>query len=172
MNRSFFNFAAIAAFAATSLMFTVDALASGGATDPIPGTSNSRGGGGSGGKKGGGGSTTTQPIVTGTLAFAAQTSSFGASAHCAGSYRIDPYYPTLSLMTVNLQVDSVQVEDGTPLYVYVNTVGGTSYPFTSNAFVVIGQSGAYAMSIYVAPGSTMSSVMVTDAAGTILFVGQ
>ena len=124
--------------------------AKGGATDPIPGTSKSglSTGGGGGGKSSTPVVTPTpvppapvQPIVTAVLNFTAAAEVNGVIPLCSGSYRIDPYYPTLSLMTVNVRTDSVNVPDGTVLYVTVNGTGGTLYPFTSNAILITGQTG-------------------------------
>lgn len=152
-----------------------------GATDPIPGTSNggtSTGGGGKGGG-GKGGSTTPapapapapapQPIIVAPLAFA---SSGAIAGNCTGSYRIDPYYPTLSLMTVTVSVDSSDLADYSNLYVEVATSGGTAYPFTSNVISVLAGAGTVSYSIYVTPGTSVAGVVVHDAAGVVDFAGN
>jgi len=164
-------------------LVTQSASAKGGATDPIPGTSKSgviTGGGSS--KK----TTTTstpattptapapvvQPIVTAPLNFTAAAQVNGVIPQCTGAYRIDPYYPMLSLLTVDVQAGSINVPDGTPLYLQVNGVGGTLYPFTSNVLFVVGQSGSCSYSEYITPGTTIQSVVVTDASGNIIAAGN
>jgi len=162
-------------------------FAKGGATDPIPGTSKS--GLNSGGTNSGGGgkssSTTTtttttttpapavtQPIISAPLNFTAAAQVNGVIPQCSGSYHIDPYYPTLSLLTVNVQTSSVNVPDGTMLYVTVNGTGGTLYPFTSNAIVIAGQSGSCSHSEYITPGTTITSVVISDASGAVISAGN
>ncbi len=151
-----------------------------GATDPIPGTSKgglSTGGGGGGGKKGG--STTPaaapapapapQPIISAPLTF---SSSGAVSGNCNGSYHIDPYYPTLSLLTVDVSVDSLTVADNSYLTLEVVTTGGTAYPFTSNVIAVLGGAGTVSYSIYVTPGTSVAGVLVKDANGVTDFAGN
>jgi hypothetical protein len=160
-----------------------------GATDPIPGTSNgatnSGGGTGGGGTNSGGSkssttttttptttTTNTQALVVAPLTFTASAAVNGVIPVCTGSYRIDPYYPTLSLMTVSVDCSAVNVPDNTPLYLTVNGTNGTLYPFTSNVIPIVGQSGSGAYSVYVTPGTTITSVLVTDAYGQIICAGQ
>ncbi len=114
----------------------------------------------------------TQPIYTATLAFTAAASVNGYVPQCTGSYRMDPYYPTLSLLTVTVQPSSVNVPDGTPLYVTVNVAGGVGYPFTSNIITVTAQSGSCTLSEYVTPGTTVTSVVISDASGTVVCAGN
>ncbi len=178
-----------AALVLSLLALAHTALASGGATDPIPGTSKSglksggTGGGGSGG--GGGGKTVTptptptptpapapQPIVVAPLAFTPVSAPGGIVPVCSGSYRIDPYYPTLSLMTVNVQTSSVGEADGSLLFITVNVAGGTAYPFVSNAFLIVAGSGIGSVSEYITPGTTVTSVDISDAFGTVLLTGN
>ncbi len=171
-----------------------------GATDPIPGTSNgatNSGGGGStsttssggansggvnsGGANSGGSKTVVtsptpapapQPIVTAALTFTAAASVNGVVPVCTGSYHIDPYYPTLSLLTVSVQSSSMNVADGTQLYVAVNGANGTLYPVTTNIMTIAGQSGSCTLSAYITLGTTISSVMITDASGTVIAAGH
>lgn len=163
-----------------------------GATDPIPGTSNgatNSGGGGTGGGGSGGGSnsnkpnntvvsttlpatTTPQQVVTGTLNFTAAASVNDVIPVCTGSYRIDPYYSTLSLMTVSVQGSSVHLPDGTQLQVTVNTTGGTAYPYTTNLITLTAGSGSCTLSQYVTPGTTITSVVVSDLSGTVISAGN
>jgi len=91
---------------------------------------------------------------------------------CSGAYRIDPYYPTLSLMTVSVRCDSVSVPDGTQLYVTVNGAGGTLYPFTSNVIAIASQTGTCTYSVYITPGTTITSVLITDASGAVISAGN
>jgi len=140
-----------------------------GATDPIPGTSK-------GGTSSGGGSnsnkTTTPVVVSAPLAFTAAASVNGVVPVCTGSYHIDPYYPTLSLMTIDVQASSVNVDDGTPLYITINIAGGTGYPFTSNVIPIVSQAGTCSFSEYVTPGTVITSVVISDASGAIIFAGN
>ena len=173
-----------------ALACATSAHAKAGATDPIPGTSNSNSststGGGGGGGGGGGKKTTTvvtvtptptpppapAPFVTKTLAFTAVSQVNGVDPVCTGSYHIDPYYPTLSLMTVNVETSSVSAPDGTLLYVKINGTGGTIYPFTSNSIYVIGGYGLSTYSAYVTPGTVITSVTICDAFGNVIASGN
>ena len=180
----------IAALAFIAALSTSSLLASGGSTDPIPGTSKSGlsgggsggGGGGTSGGGGGGGKTVTptptptptpapQPIVSGTLTFAVNMTYGGIAPQATGSYRIDPYYPTLSLCTVNVQTSNVNLPDGSALYLRVTTVGGTQYPFTSNVIPIVAGSGTGSYSLYVSHGSTVQMVEVYDINGNVILTG-
>jgi hypothetical protein len=190
--------AAVAAALLAGLSFIASAHAKAGATDPIPGTSNSKtttttststGGGGGGG---GGGKTTTTvvvsptpaptpaptpvtnpaPFVTATLTFTAVTPVNGVAPLCTGSYHIDPYYPTLSLMTVNVETSAVNAPDGTALFVNINGNSGMIYPFTSNVISTIGGYGLCTYSAYVTPGTVITSVTITDASGNVIASGK
>ncbi len=150
------------------------------ATDPIPGTSKSGlsiGDGGGGGKSSTPAVTPTpapapQPILTAALNFTAAAEVNGVIPLCSGSYRIDPYYPTLSLMKVNVRTDSVNGPDGTVLYVTVNGAGETLYPFTANTILIAGQTGTCTQNIYITSGTVTTSVVTTDAAGTVISAGN
>ncbi len=189
MNASFKSLAQT--FAAVVMMASLAAVtghAKQGATDPIPGTSkgatNSGGGGG-----GGGGKSSTPPAVTPpavvlppappaapyvnqTLAFTPVSPVNGVDPVCTGGYHIDPYYPTLSLMTVSVETSSVNAPDGTPLYVSVTGTGGTLYPFTSNVISTIGGYGLVSYSVYVTPGTVITAVNISDASGKVIASGQ
>ena len=147
-----------------------------GATDPIPGTS--KGTVSSGGGSGGGGKSTTPtpapapaPVTSGVLTFSAPAPIGDITPVCSGSYQIDPYYPTLSLLTVTVSVDSVNLPDNSALYVNVQGSNGTLYPFTANAIVITAGSGICSYSVYVTPGTTLTSVTVSDASGSLISVG-
>jgi hypothetical protein len=157
--------------------------ASGKTTDPLGAPSTGGGGGGgtgggSGGGGGGGGKTTTtspapapQPIVSAPLTFVSVPDASGNVPVCTGSYRIDPYYTTLSLLTVSVQCQSLNLPDGTPLYVTVNVVG-YAYPATSNLMLVTTNTSSLTLSGYITPGSTIQSVSITDALGDVIALGQ
>ena len=157
--------------------------ASGKTTDPTgaPSTGGSGGGGtGGGGSGGSGGGKTSpaptpapapQPIVSAPLTFVSLPDASGNVPVCTGSYRIDPYYTTLSLLTVYVQGQSLNLPDGTPLYVTVNVVG-YAYPATSNIMIVTTNSSALTLSGYITPGSTIQSVVISDASGAVISVGQ
>lgn len=166
----------------SGLLFSSIAQAKNGATDPIPGTSkgatNTGGGGGGGGKK----STTpvvlppipstpVQPLVTGTLTFTASSYN-GTTPNCGGTYRIDPYYPTLSLITVDVSVNSLSTSDGSPLFIVVNGAGGTFYPFLGGSMTVTGGSATGTSQIYCTPGSTITSVSIVDLNGVVVATGK
>ena len=151
-----------------------------GATDPIPGTSKgaTNSGGGGGGKK----SSTTvtlpsvpttpvQPLVTATLTMTGSDYN-GSTPQCTGSYHIDPYYPTLSLITIDLSASSVSTPDGSPLFVNVTTTGGTTYPYLGTSFNINGGSGSTSAMIYCTPGTVIASVDVVDLLGNIVFTGK
>ena len=171
----------VAASLVAALACATNAHAKAGATDAIPGTSNSN----SSTSTGGGGKKTTTvvtvtpaptpapaPFVTKTLAFSAVSPVNGVNPVCTGGYHIDPYYPTLSLMTVNVETSSVNAPDGTLLYVNINGSGGTLYPFTSNAIYVIGGYGLSTYSAYVTPGTVITSVTICDASGNVIASGN
>ena len=155
-----------------------------GATDPIPGTSkgavNTGGGGGGGGKSS---APTPTPIVLPPApppsSFVAQTLTFtpvspvnGVDPVCTGDYHIDPYYPTLSLVTVNVETTSVNLPDGSAIYVAINGTGGTIYPFTSNIIFITGQLGLTTYSAYITPGTVITSVTISDATGRVIASGR
>jgi len=156
-----------------------------GATDPIPGTSkgatNTGGGGGGGGKSSAVVVTPTPvvlppappaaPFVAQTLTFSAVSPVNGVNPVCTGSYHIDPYYPTLSLMTVNVETSSVNAPDGTVLHVSVTGTGGTLYPFTSDVIYVLGGYGLSTYSVYVTPGTVITGVLISDASGNVISKG-
>ena len=156
-----------------------------GATDPIQGTSKgtvSTGGGGSGGGGGGKTGTTTpvtlppipstpvQPVLTGTLTMTGGVYN-GTTPACTGTYRIDPYYPTLSLITVTLSATGISASDGLPLYITVNGTG-TLYPFLGGSMTVVGGNASGNSQIYCTPGTTITGVTVMDLAGNIVFSGK
>ena len=165
-----------------SLALAVTGYAKQGATDPIPGTSKgatNTGGGGGGGKS----STPVvspivlppapppAPFVTQTLTFTPVAQVNGVDPVCTGGYHIDPYYPTLSLMTVNVETTSVNAPDGTALYVNITGTGGTLYPFTPNVIAIVGQSGLCTYSVYITPGTVITSVTITDVSGRVIATG-
>jgi hypothetical protein len=165
-----------------TLAIVTNSQAKQGATDPIPGTS--KGATNSGGGGGGGKSSTPAPapvvlppapppapFVTQTLTFTPVGQVNGVDAVCTGGYHIDPYYPTLSLMTVNVETTSVNAPDGTALYVSVSGTGGTLYPFTPNVIAIAGQSGLCTYSVYVTPGTVITAVTISDASGRVIATG-
>lgn len=154
-----------------------------GATDPIPGTSN--GAANSGGRGGGKKSKTTTPapvtptptpttpaLVAGTLTFTPAGPVNGSVPVCTGDYRVDPYYPTLLDMTLNVNVSSLKVPDGTVLYVNVVGSSGTLYPYTSNAIVITGGAGICSEKVFVTLDAGLAGVTVTDASGNVVFAGN
>lgn len=150
-----------------------------GATDAIPGTSNGGVKSGGGGKNGG--STAPAPAPTpapapaisaGPITFTPAGPVNGVLPVCTGDFRIDPYYPTLLDMTLNVSVSSLNVPDGTVLYVNVVGTGGTLYPYTSNAIVITGGAGVCSEKVFVTLGAGLAGVVITDAAGTPIFAGK
>jgi hypothetical protein len=171
----------LACLTLSGLFLSSFAQAKNGATDPIPGTSKgatNSGGGGGGGKK----STTpvtlppipitpVQPLVTGTLTLTSGSYN-GTTPTCGGTYRIDPYYPTLSLITVDVSVSSLNTPDGSPLFIIVNGAGGTFYPFLGGSMSVTGGSATGTSQIYCTPGSSITSVSIVDLTGTVVATGK
>lgn len=173
--------------AATLCCSISDSHASGKTSDPTgaPSTGGAGGGGStsSGGTNSGGvkskSPTSTSPapkpaptpILAAPLTFICTPDSTGNVPVCTGSYQIDPYYPTLSLLTLNVQASSLNMPDGSYLYVTINMVG-YGYPATSNIILVANQSGTLTMSGYVTPGTTVQSVVITDASGAVVAIGQ
>ena len=140
-----------------------------GATDPIPGTSKG------GTSTGGGGKTTTPtvtPITVGPITFTAAGPVNGSLPACSGDFRIDPYYPTLLDMTVNVNVSSINVPDGTVLYINVVGTGGTLYPWTSNAIVITNGAGICSEHVFITPGTGLAGVIITDSFGSPIFAGN
>ena len=72
----------------------------------------------------------------------------------------------------HVRTDSVNVPDGTVLYVTVNGAGGTLWPFTANTILIAGQTGTCTQNIHITPGTVISSVVITDAAGTVISAGN
>jgi hypothetical protein len=149
-----------------------NSFASGKAVDPIGAPSTGGGGGTGGGGNKPAPKPAPAPVVTVPLTFTPVSSYDGVVPACTGSYRVDPYYPTLSLMTMTVQASSVNVPDGTILSVNVVGAGGSFYGAMNNAFLITAQSGSCVLSQYVTPGSTVKSVTITDANGTIVLSGQ
>ncbi len=156
-----------------------------GATDPIPGTS--KGATNSGGNKSSSTPTptpaptpaptptptpTVPAIAVGSINFTASGPVNGIVPVCTGDFRVDPYYPTLLDMTLNVNVSSMNVPDGTVLYVNVVGTGGTLYPYTSNAIVITGGAGFCSEKVFVTLGAGLAGVVVTDATGTPVFAGN
>ncbi len=152
-----------------------------GVTDPIPGTSK-------GGLSTGGGSKTTTPtpapapapapaptapaIAVGPITFTASGPVNGSVPTCSGDYRIDPYYPTLLDMVVNVNVNSINEPDGSVLYINVVGTGGTLYPWTSNAIVITGGTGTCSEHVFVTLGGALAGVIITDSFGSPIFAGN
>ena len=143
-----------------------------GATDVIPGTSKS-------GLSTGGGGKTTTPAPAPTPALAAGPINFsavgpigGVQPVCTGDFRMNAYYPTLLDMAVNINISSLNVPDGTILYVHVVGVGGTLYPYTSNAITIVGGAGLCTEKVFVTLGAGLAGVTITDASGAIIFAGN
>jgi hypothetical protein len=171
---------------ALSIAAQQSVLAKGGATDPIPGTSKSgvSSGGSGGGGTGGGKSTTpapaptptpvpTQPaLAAGTITFTASGPVNGVLPVCTGDFNILPYYPTLLDMTVNVSVSSMNVPDGTVLYVNLAGANGTLYPYSSNMIVITGGSGSCSEKAFVTLGGGLAGVIITDASGNPVFAGN
>ena len=106
-----------------------------------------------------------------TVTYAAAGPVNGVDPVCVGDWRIDPYYPTLLDMTVNVHVSSLNVPDGTLLYVGV--VGSQAvYPFTSNVVPIVAGAGSCSEQIFIYPGTTLTGVIISDASGNILFAGN
>lgn len=129
---------------------------------------------------GGGRSTTPTPTPTptppvlssGPITFTASGPVNGSTPVCTGDYRIGAYYPTLLDMTVNVSVSSLNVPDGTVLYVRAMGTVGTFYPYTSNSMVVTAGSAICSEKIFVGVGVGLAGVTITDASGTIIFAGN
>ena len=158
--------------------------ASGKTTDPAGAPSTGGAGGGGGTSTGGGGGKTPTPIspaptpkpaptpiLVAPLTFVCVPDASGNVPVCTGSYQIDPYYPTLSLLTLKVSASSVNVPDGTVLYVAINLVG-YGYLATSNTILIAGQAGSLTLSGYIVPGATIQSVVITDANGAIIAAGN
>ncbi len=171
-------FAAIAA-AVISASFALphDAFAGGKATDPAgaPSTGGAGGGGGTSTGGGGGGKVAPKPalppILTAPLTFTSPVTINGVLPQATGSYRIDPYYPTLSLLTLNLSASSINDPDGSVFYVTVTTAN-SYYGISATTFTITGGVGAATAVGYVLPGATVSSVTVTDILGQVILTGQ
>ena len=74
-------------------------------------------------------------------------------------------------MTVNVETTSVNAPDGTTLYVSVTGTGGTLYPFTSNIITINSQLGLCTYSVYITPGTVITSVTVSDVSGRVIATG-
>jgi hypothetical protein len=172
------NILAVVAVTLVCGFIAQQSVSAAGKTSTTPDTSASAsskpavGGGGGGGK-----STTTTPtpqppaLASGPITFAASGPINDTTPVCTGDYRIGAYYPTLLDMSVNVSVSSLNVPDGTVLY--VNTVNsGYSYPYSINSFVITGGAGLCTEKLFVGVGVGLAGVTITDASGTIIFAGN
>ena len=123
---------------------------------------------------GGGKSTTPAPAPAPALSAGPITfsSSGSVSGTCTGDYRIGAYYPTLLDMSVNVSVSSLNVPDGTLLYVRAIGTAGTMYPYTGNVITVSGGAGICTEKLFVGVGVGLAGVTIMDASGNILFAGN
>jgi hypothetical protein len=153
------------------------AHAAGKSTTPDTSTSPSNrpaGGGGGGGKSTTPTTPTTPPVLSsGIVNYTASGPVNGSTPVCTGDYRIGAYYPTLLDMSVNVSVSSLNVPDGTVLYVNpVATAGGLLYAYTPNTIVITGGAGLCTEKLFVGVGVGLAGVTITDASGTIIFAGN
>ncbi|MEY4916644.1 MAG: hypothetical protein RL616_557 [Verrucomicrobiota bacterium] len=151
------------------------ASAAGGKSSTTPDTSTSASNkpvAGGGGKSTAPAPAPARPVLTsGPITFTASGPVNGSTPVCTGDFRIQAYYPTLLDESVNVSVSSLDVPDGTVLY--VNTVNtGYSYPYTANSFVVTGGAGICTEKIFVGVGVAFAGVTITDASGAIIFAGN
>ncbi len=171
-----------AAVISSSFALPQHAFAGGKATDPAgaPSTGGAGGGGGTstgGGGGGGGGNKPTAPkpapapILSAALTFTAPVTVNGVVPQATGSYRIDPYYPTLSLMTLNVSGSSINDPDGSLFYVNVTTTN-SYYGVGAAAFTITAGAGSATVAAYVVPGTTVTSVTVTDSLGNVILTGN
>ena len=141
-------------------------------TDTPTAPSNKPAAGGGGGGK----STTPAPAPAPAPALSAGPITFSSSGSvsgtCTGDYRIGAYYPTLLDMTVNVYVSSLNVPDGTVLYVRAVGTPGTFYTYTVNTMTVIGGAATCTEKIFVGVGVGLAGVTISDASGNILFAGN
>jgi hypothetical protein len=158
------------------------ASAAGGKSTTTPDTSTSvsskpaAGGGGSGGGSGGGGKSTTpapapKPAPT-PISSASLTFSASSSGSCTGDYSILPYYPTLLDLVVNVNVSSLNVPDGTVLYVNAVGAGGAVYPYMTAPMTVTAGACSSSQHYFIYPGTGVAGVTISDASGNILFAGN
>ena len=110
--------------------------------------------------------------AVGSITFAASGLVNGVLPVCTGNFVIDPYYPALLDMTVNVDVSSMNVPDGTVLYISVVGTGGTLYPYTSNAITIIGGSGICTEKVFVTLGAGLAGVVISDSFGNPVFAGN
>ena len=170
--------ALLALTAACSLL--QNAQAAGGKSSTTPDTSTApsskpaAGGGGGGGR-----STTPTPtpapapvLSSGSITFTAAGPVNGGTPVCTGDFRIGAYYPTLLDMTVNVSVSSLNVPDGTVLYVHSVGTPGTFYTYTVNSMIVTGGAAICSEKIFVGLGVGLAGVTITDASGAIVFAGN
>ena len=114
----------------------------------------------------------TPVLSSGPVTFTPAGPVNGGTPVCTGDYRIGAYYPTLLDMTVNVSVSSLNVPDGTVLYVRAIGTVGTFYPYTSNSMVVTAGSALCSEKIFVGVGVGLAGVTITDASGAIIFAGN
>lgn len=167
---------AAAAFIGGGFAQPQHAFAGGKATDPAGAPSTGGAGGGGGTSTGGGGKTGTvkpapAPILAAALIFTAPVTINGVVPQATGAYRVDPYYPTLSLMTVNISANSINDVDGS-LYFVTITTANNYYGIASSTFAITAGAGAATAIGYVVPGATVTSVTVTDALGNVILIGH
>ena len=179
------NFITITAVAIACACITQQSANAAGGKSTTPDTStapSNKPAAGGGGGGGGGRSTTPTPtpapkpvlpaLSQGPITFTAAGPINGSMPVCTGDYRIGAYYPTLLDMTVNVSVSSLNVPDGTVLY--VNSIGtvGTFYPYTPNSMSVVGGAALCSEKIFVGVGVGLAGVTISDASGTVIFAGN
>lgn len=114
------------------------------------------------------GSTATA-VGTVTLAFSPAAPVNGVSPICAGTYNISAYYPTLYLLSAHVGVSSLNVADGSSVYVSIN---GPSGVISTSYMTVFGGSGTALFSMFCAPTTVVQNITITDLLGNVISIGQ
>jgi hypothetical protein len=83
---------------------------------------------------------------------------------------VDPYYPTLSFLTVDLSCSNLDESDGSICLVYVTT--NSIYGGASGSFYVAAGTGSATINAYVSLGSVVTGVTVTDLYGQTILTGN
>ena len=126
----------------------------------------------SGGSGGGGQNpppTVTVPTID--LSFDPSPVVNGVVPSCTGYYTVTPYWLGASKLDVNLDYRSLNEPSGTQLYVTV-TMSTLQYGTISGYFTVLGQRGRCRINGLCLPWATLTSVVVKDAAGKVIFSGH
>jgi len=115
--------------------------------------------------------TGTQTPYSNSLTCTSPVTIGGVVPHGVCTYNVDPYYPTLSFMTLHLDCDSINDNDGSYYYVLITTANNI-YTVPTSSFAITSGAGSCVISAYVQPGATVTGITVMDINGQVILSGN